>query len=235
MAVRFSGSFFEEAGDLAAIGWSKRASQHLLQTYPDYFPALDVSEKELQQLCQGVNTWAHSVGIQGERDVYRLCLVATSLGATFWTDPRFDQFLEDSVGKSSLPVTRRAQALTDLTKAWLETLWQDDRLDQFGARMANAIADRRAPDADTLQFLVPGHWSIFSTQDTAHFLELVPNPFERADQQTANAALALVHGKDWRRDPTLHLIERTVSSAPDADADADALARALRDIYKQFA
>ncbi|WP_227272677.1 hypothetical protein [Roseobacter weihaiensis] len=102
----------------------------------------------------------------------------------------------------------------------------------FSARLVELVGAGRGPDTQALQYLLPGHWQMFSTPDNERLLnwlsEMVPDGLrDDGSPQLAYTACALAHGTQWLGDPQYQRLAQIVR----AQTDASSLAEDLEVIY----
>ncbi len=212
----------------ARVAWTLRAAHRVHGTYPDWFAALGVAPDALVPLCAQVGRWAARHGVTGERELFRLLLVAVSMGHRFWQDPRFQARVARSVGNPDIVPSRRAMAMADENKAWLRLLWQGDSLAAFAARLTDRLRRGGAGPGD-IRSILPQHREILPAADHDRLVDWLlqappPGRFPAPYQRLAHLALALVHGVQWMTDPQYPALMAALDGAQDAGDLADRLA-----------
>ncbi len=217
-------------GHYAAETWYRDAACNLHQSFAAYYDAMGADPRRLVGLVRRVTDWAGTAyGIKGKADVLRLCIVAAALGHGYRQDPRFRAWVAATLGNAELPVTRRAEPMVRVTRHWLGKLWEDDGLEQFGARLAEHV--RHGDDADlvTLHHILAGHWRLLDAADNQRLIDgLRLRASRQARSQTparrlTYVACALVHGPDWLDDPQLPRLQSALSEQTKPAALADAI------------
>lgn len=194
---------------------------------------MQVAAKDLQPVVRETADWARTRGIVSKADVTRLCYVTASLGHRFWRDPRLQILLDTAMPEGADP-SRHAQSIVRGTKTWLRTLWAGDDLAQFAARLGDALAAQRAPDAAGLQAVLPGHRNLLPPDYNSRLITWLIDDAPAAlaaspAQHFAYGACTLVHGIDWLKDPQCAALAQAVRTQPEGPA----LAAALRRLYTQ--
>ena len=224
--LTFSAATFEAFADAERDAWAKRAAAKLHATYPDHYAVLDVSASDLVPLCAGVERYGARYGVKGERDVFRLVLMAASLGHRFWQDPRFRGYLADAFPEGGDPV-RGVIAMGRHAKEWLRLLWADDTQAAFADRLCSHLRCDEGPAA--LPAILPQHYQVFAAGDHARLVDWLmesrpANGMAAPWQQLAHLALACAFGVHWHRDPQYTALASSMESAAGAADCADRLA-----------
>lgn len=157
MSLTLSSATFEAFAVQVRASWAERTALQLHSTYPDYFTALDVTSEDLAPLCQQVERFAARHEVTGEREVFRLILVAISMGHRFWQDPRFHGYVVNSLGNVDIVPSRRALAMVDNGKIWLRLLWNNDDLGAFAGRLTKHLRRNAISGPDAIQSILPRH------------------------------------------------------------------------------
>lgn len=216
MALKFLPEQFEAFAAPARGAWVANAALRVHQAYPDYFTAIGVTAPDLEPICEDVERWAATHHITGSRDTLKLCFVAITFGHGFWRDPRFKQYVGNSVGDPGIARARAVQMLVDTASDWLRVLWQGDALSEYANRMAGYIKGNAEPDPNNLKVILPGHWELFDSianeRLIAGLISRLPAT-HMAAQRLAYVAGALVHGTGWVRDPQYVRLKRIVETA----------------------
>lgn len=224
--LKITNEQFRKFAKPAREAWISSAAQHLHRSFPDYFATLNVSDADLRPICRATEEWAEQHGVTGERDTLQLCCVSVSLGHRFWHDPRFRGYVRDTLEDQSLEREAAVRALSEKTSIWLSTLWHEDQVADFGARLAQQL--RRGADLDqiTWQTLLPGHLRLFDMAAHQRFVAWLSHQVSdwTPDRRVAFVALALVHGSGWMNDPQYTRLTTILHEAPTSAALADALA-----------
>ena len=212
--------------DLTRARWAEEAAYELHATWQDHYSALSVTADMLIPLCARVERFAGRHDIKGAREVFRLALVAASMGHRFWQDPRFHPYVASSVGNVDLVPSRRATAMADHCKAWLQLFWNGDTAADFGTRLAHALRAGHGPAA--ISQVLPQHWRIYSHDENQRLTDWLRGSLDQghlpgAEQQLAYLALALIHGVHWIDDPQYTLLAKTITDAADGRQLADQL------------
>lgn len=181
------------------------AAQDLFETYRNHYAAFGASPQSLVPLVQTTAAWAQRLEIRGKADVTRLCHVTASLGHQFWHDPRFKGYVLDW-RPHGVPSGRRATYMVTEAKLWLRSLWDNDTLQAFSHRLGHLLQEDRGPELDTLHYVLPGHWRMFSDDDALRLLTWLrqstpQNLRDGGPRQLLYSASALVHGTGWLNDP----------------------------------
>lgn len=107
--------------------------------YPAHMEALGATVADLSGLCRTVRGHALSYQITERRDVFKLAVIALSLGVYFCHDPRFQEGIARSLARLTLPSGRRLTLLSTFAEAWLRSLWRGRTLSDFGARLVATL------------------------------------------------------------------------------------------------
>lgn len=233
MVLEISNEQFQAFALPARAEWVAGAAQRLHQTYPEYFTALGVEALVLRPLCQAVEQWAAEHGIRGQRDVSRLCCVASTLGHKFWRDPRFDGYVKGSVENAEFCRKDAVDILVDNTSDWLAILWYQDTLTDFTHRLDGCLRRDAEPTAETLVHILPGHWVLFDADTNARLMAWLIRslpPTHQPSQRLAYVACALVHGTAWLRDPQYGRLLQAIEGADTTAHLADDLSAIYAEI-----
>lgn len=217
-------------------GWAEDEARRLNECFTAYYQAFGASPDNLLTLVSDVVVWAAGHNVKGKADVSRLCVIAASLGYRFWQDPRFVRLARQEMMTDARPPSRKAEALTRRTKAWLRQLWADDDIGRFGIRLAERIRRSAAAEPSNLRFILPGHWRVLSAADNERLISWLrdgtPHDLRNDDaQMLAYSACSLVHGFGWLNDPQLPNLARIVTE----NAERAVFADAIEAIYQKTA
>lgn len=207
---------FRQAG---IATWAMETSSFLAKTYGDYFYALGTRTDDLEKMCVAVHRWAGPLGCNGNRNLRQLCCLSVSLGHRFWHDPRFADYVATTIEIRTLP---RAQAVATLMShgtTWLDSLWADDNIKDFGERLCALIAGGYSVNSETLKYVLPGHSAMFSPENENRLLVwLGPRlpDCQYSHQRLAYTCLALALGAEWWNDPQYRMLAHHVSAQSDA-------------------
>jgi len=229
VTLKISSTALEMVAEQQRSAWAGDASHQLYETYPGYFSALDVTTTDLVPFCHQVERWAARHEVTGTREVFRLLLVAVSMGHRFWQDPRFQPYVNMSVKNPDIAASRRAMAMVDNSKVWLRLLWQGDDLNAFADRLTGSLRSGAIAGLNDIRIILPQHWQIIPVADnqrlTDWLLQVLPaDRFPTTYQRLAYLALALVHGVHWLTDPQYAVFVAAIDDAIDAPDLADRLA-----------
>ena len=117
-----------------AEAWYRGTAHKLQELYPSYIEALGVEDQDIRQFCALIHGHAKAYELSKQRDVFKLVVLAFSLGAYFPHDPRFRKALEGSLDRTHIPAERRVILLSEFTGQWLQTVWKDEPLLDLGAQ-----------------------------------------------------------------------------------------------------
>lgn len=209
-------------------GWARDEARRLYDCFPAYYQAFGALPDNLLTLVSDVAVWADGHDVTGKADVSRLCVIAASLGYRFWQDPRFVRLARQEMMTDTNPPSRRAEALTRRTKAWLRQLWAGDDIGRFGIRLAERIRRGAAAEPSNLLFVLPGHWQVLSADDNERLISWLcdgaPHELRQDDtQMLAYVACSLVHGFGWLNDPQFPDLAKIVMKSAERVAFADAI------------
>lgn len=206
---------FREAG---IATWAMETSGFLAKTYADYFAALGTRTDDLEKMCLAVHRWASRSGCDGNRALRQLSCLSISLGHQFWQDPRFGDYVAGTIEKRTLP---RPQAVAELMAHgthWLEALWANDSINDFGERLCALITGGHSVTSETLKYVLPGHSAMFTPEDETRLLVwLGPRlpEVQYSHQRIAYTSLALALGTAWWKDPQYRMLAHHVSAQRD--------------------
>ncbi len=207
---------FREAGIAA---WATETTDFLANMYGDYFYALGTRTHDLEQMCMAVHRWASRTGCDGNRALRQLCCLSVSLGHRFWQDPRFGDYVATTIEQRSLSRATAVAQLVEHGTVWLESLWADDTINDFGERLCTLILGGYSVNSQTLRYALPGHGPMFSPEDETRLLVwLGPRlpDCQYSHQRLAYTCLALALGTEWWKDPQYRLLAHHVSAQSDA-------------------
>lgn len=209
---------FREAG---IASWAVETTDFLARTYADYFHALGTRTTDVEQMCLTVHGWASRTGCDGNRALRQLCCLSVSLGNRFWRDPRFQDYVATTIGRPDMPRAKAVAQLVEHGTVWLDTLWAQDDIKDFGERLSALILGAYRINTTTLHYVLPGHSAMFTPEDeTRLLLWLGPRlPDCQYDhQRLAYTCLALALGTGWWQDPQYRMLAHHVSAQSDPQA-----------------
>lgn len=207
---------FREAG---IATWAMETSGFLANTYADYFSALGTRTTDLEDMCTAVYRWADRTGCSSNRLLRQLCCLSVSLGHQFWQDPRFGDYVATTVENRDVPRAKAVADLMDHGAVWLDALWADDSINEFGERLCTLILRGYAVNSDTLRYALPGHAEMFTPDNETRLLVwLGPRlpECQYSHQRLAYTCLAFALGVAWWRDPQYRMLAHHVSAQSDA-------------------
>ena len=207
---------FRQAG---IATWAIETSDFLDKTYSDYFYALGTRKTDLEITCAAVHRWAGRFDCDGNRALRQLCCLSVSLGHRFWLDPRFGDYVATTIEKRTLPRAQAVATLVDHGTVWLDGLWANDSIKDFGERLGALIAGGYSVTSETLRYVLPGHSEMFTPSDETRLLVwLGPRlpDCQYSHQRLTYTCLALALGTEWWKDPQYRLLAHHVSAQRDA-------------------
>lgn len=206
---------FREAG---IATWAMETTDFLANTYGDYFHALGTRTNDLEAMCLAVHRWASKTGCDTNRALRQLCCLSVSLGHRFWQDPRFGDYVATTVERRNIPRTKAVAQLVEHGTVWLDGLWADDNIGDFGERLCTLILGHYGVNSETLGYVLPGHGAMFSPEDETRLLVwLGPRlpECQFSHQRLAYTCLALALGTEWWKDPQYRMLAHHVSAQTD--------------------
>lgn len=212
----------------AASRWDAEAADRLLQLYPDYMRALGVVRDEVQSFCRVVRDYAVAYQVSTERDVFKLIVIAISLGAHFPHDPRFEQGIQNSLARVSIPQVRRLTLLADFVETWLGATWDGRGTGPNGFRLAEIVRHGQQSGAShdgirhALNGLVLQSPAIATPERREAFMEACLHHADgyrlrEPQKRLAYVGGALLHGIYWFDDPLMRSLRKTIESEVSAD------------------
>lgn len=195
-----------------AEAWYSDTSKKLHDLYPSYMSALGVDDLDIRKFCALMHNHAEDCKLYKQRDVFKIIILAFSLGAYFPYDPRFREALEGSLDRTHIPADRRVILLSEFTEQWQKNVWKDELLPQFGRRLiqhlsyspkAHSVENRQEsifdmfPPAFFDRYDLCAAFCNLNEQHCDHY-EL-RHPILRL----AYMGCAVVHGVQWFDDPLL--------------------------------
>lgn len=235
MVLKFSKEQFEAFEAEAASRWDRETARTLLDLYPTYMAALGVSPDQVAAFVRTVRDYAQAYHVKTKRETFKLVVIGVSLGAHFPHDPRFEQGIAYSLGRTAIPQDRRLVLLSDFVEAWLSATWAEEGLDIVGARLVGRIKQSLAPE-DVLHGLVPQSPTIATQSRRNAFLTAClshADGYGLRDPQRrlAYAGAALIHGIYWFDNPLMIALRRIVEGAETTDQMRDQMSG----FYRGFA
>lgn len=198
--------------------WAMETSDFLAKTYGDYFYALGTRTYDVEQMCMEVYRWASKSGCDGNRSLRQLCCLSVSLGYRFWQDPRFGDYVAKTIEIRTLPRPQAVAALVEHGVEWLDGLWADDNISNFGERLCALIAGGHSVNSETLAYVLPGHSATFTPENETRLLVwLSPRlpDCQFAHQRLTYTYLALALGMEWWKDPQYRMLAHHVATRSD--------------------
>ncbi|MFL4470126.1 hypothetical protein ACERZ8_09685 [Tateyamaria armeniaca] len=206
---------FREAG---VATWAMETTDFLAKTYGTYFYALGTRTHDLEAMCTTVHRWASRRGCDGNRLLRQLCCLSVSLGHRFWQDPRFGDYVATTVEDRSIPRAKAVAMLIEHGTTWLDALWTDDDIKDFGERLCTLILGHYSVNSETLRYVLPGHGPMFSAEDETRLLVWLGPRLPACQfnhQRLAYTCLALALGTEWWKDPQYRMLAHHVSAQTD--------------------
>ena len=213
--------------------WIIETADKIKVNFPAHFDTLGTDASALEQICSDVEMWARAHRITGRRDVAKLCVVAVSLGHRFWTDPRFATYISNLVETPNVDRTSISRLLTTSTKNWLSNLWNGDDFQSFVTRLEAAIVQNTDNTDDTLRYIVPNHWSMFTETENGQFLTWLRPQLPHTNnpaKRTVLAAGALIFGTNWWHDPQYTHVLQDLQSESDIEQQLGKLISTFREM-----
>lgn len=242
MVLKFSKAQFEAFEREAATEWDAETVRILQEIYHDYMRALGVRRDQVQAFCRTVRDHALAYQITAKHDVFRMIVIAISLGAHFPHDPRFQQGIAGSLARVAIPQGRRVDLLAEFAASWLAASWDGTGTGALGLRLVEVVRQSRQSGAwrdgirDALHGLVLQSPTIATSDCREAFLDACISQADgyglrEPQRRMAYIGGALVHGVYWFDDPLLIQLRKAVESAKTSDD----LCERMTEFYEGFA
>lgn len=229
MVLKFSTTQFAAFEREAATVWDADTARSLQELYPDYIDALGVKQDKIEAFCRTVRDHALAYQITTKREVFKLIVIAVSLGAYFPHDPRFGQGVTHSLGRSVLPQAQRVSLMADFTASWLGASWDGMGIAALGLRLVDLVRNSRQSGSsrdgirDALSGLVLQSPTIATPERREAFLDACLSHADgyglhEPQRRVAYIGGAFLHGIYWFDDPLLAKLRDAISEAQTPDA-----------------
>lgn len=241
MAMKISKAQFAAFEREAASQWDAEVADRLFELYPDYMHALGVVRSEIESFCRVVRDYAAAYQISSERDVFKLIIIAVSLGAHFPHDPRFEQGIQGSLARVNIPKNRRLILLAEFVETWLGATWDGNSIGLTGLRLVEIVRHGQQSGISrdgirhALSGLVLQSPTIATPERREAFMETCLRHADgyvlrESQRRLAYVGAALLHGIYWFDDPLLGRLRKAIESA----VSADDLCNKMSNFYQGF-
>lgn len=228
MAMKISRAQFAAFEGEAAARWDTETSVTLLELYPDHMRALGAGQGEIESFCRCVRDYATAYQLTARKEVFKLVVIAVSLGVHFPHDPRFAQGIRSSIARVNIPQNRRLALLEEFAQSWLGATWDGNGTGPIGLRLTEIVRHGEQSGAsrdgirDALSGLVLQSPTIATPERREAFMDACLHHADGyglrdAQRRLAYVGGALLHGIYWFDDPLWGRLRKGIGSASSAD------------------
>lgn len=241
MVVKFSKSQMESFAEQAVAQWDTDTAAQLQNLYPRHMGALGVAQEDLEAFCRAVRGYATHYRVTASRDVFKMVVIAVSLGAHFPHDPRFEKGIHDTIARAAMPQERRLALFGAFAARWLGAAWDGRGVGVIGLQLAEIVQQQRGADITidgiryALNNLVLQSPTIATQSRRQEFFDAClshADSYNLFDPQERLAYVggALIHGIYWFDDPLM----RELRGVFDRHSSRGDFCAELTAFYKRF-
>lgn len=237
MIVQLSKETFDTLGRHAAADWDRDTACEIRALYGPYFDALEAEIPHIEELCRIIRDYAAAYEISERRGVFKMVVIALTLGAHFCHDPRHKNLIAESLQRLKIPSERRLALLSKEVEALLSSRKADEKPAEFGKRLADLLDqppcdDKGIPAALASLLSVHPKTSDTGLESFVSFCLQHCNGYglREPGQRLAYCACAFTHGIYWFDDPLFHKLRGEMASA----VSAQKLSNRIGLFYRRF-